>query len=346
MGWLRCIIGLLTAWVIAIGLSAAADATQDELIKPSAAGDLARVKALLASNTDLNARAPDGRTALIAASEQGRVEAVQALLAARADPNTRGADGTTALIQAAQEGWLPVAQALLAAGADVNAKRGDGVTALILASQNGHLGVAQFLISAKADVNAKTVEGRTALFAASYKGYLGIVRALVSAGADVNGQTVDGETALQTALGHGQGAVVSTLRDASIQTSECLRIGVARLVAIDEEHATAELDEKHLAGTLPVASSVLYFAPMNTKNIDMGSTFIDRNTLLCKNGQRVSLNLFKMAVGKDITYYARGCNSNKYISKIDDDPNVELAISLSYAVQGAEHKPISDTSCR
>jgi hypothetical protein len=88
------------------------------------------------------------------------------------------------------------------------------------------------------------------------------------------------------------------------------------------------------------------FAPMDTKNLDMGSMFIDSKTILCKNGQNVSINSFKTAIGKDITYYARGYSDNKYISKIDDDPNAELAISLSYAVQGAEHKPISDTTCR
>ena len=112
------------ALLIAIGLLAVAptNAAQDDLISASGAGDLSRVKALLAAKADVNAKAANGVTALIYASQNGNLHVVQALVAAKADVNRERADGITALIIASQQGYLEVVQALLAAKADVSAK--------------------------------------------------------------------------------------------------------------------------------------------------------------------------------------------------------------------------------
>ncbi len=100
--------------LIAIGLlgDSPASAAPDNLIDASAAGDLAQVNALLATNADVNAKLTDGSTPLILASQNGRMEVVQALLARNADVNSKLADGFTALIVASQNGHLEVVQLL------------------------------------------------------------------------------------------------------------------------------------------------------------------------------------------------------------------------------------------
>jgi uncharacterized protein len=138
---LACAVALLTA----IGLLAVApNTTQDELLEASAAGDLSRVKTLLAAKTNVNAKDQQGYTALIVASSNGYLEVVRALPAEGADVNAEAANGT-ALTIASQKGSLEVVRVLLAAGADVNAKAFNGETATSLAKKGGHPDVVQLL---------------------------------------------------------------------------------------------------------------------------------------------------------------------------------------------------------
>jgi hypothetical protein len=107
------------------------------------------VRALLAANADVNAKAGNGGTALLAASQKGQIEVVRALLAAKATVDARMADGTTALMAASQEGHSDVVQALLAANADVNVKAANGFTALMAATNQGYLEVMRLLIESQ-----------------------------------------------------------------------------------------------------------------------------------------------------------------------------------------------------
>jgi uncharacterized protein len=61
------------ALLVAVGLSAATNAAQDNLIDSSGAGDLSQVKALLAAKADVDAKTADGRTALMLASQNGHL---------------------------------------------------------------------------------------------------------------------------------------------------------------------------------------------------------------------------------------------------------------------------------
>ncbi len=177
------------------------------------AGDLVRIKALIAANADVvNAKADDGRTALQLASLQGHLEVVQALIAAKADVNARTGTGISALIAAATQDHLKIVQALIAAKADVNAKTDDGITALYLA--DGDLEMVQALIAAKADVNAKTASGQTALMQAALENHLEVVQALIAANADVNIGNAKGLTALMLAERMGYEGVVQSLKKA------------------------------------------------------------------------------------------------------------------------------------
>ncbi len=181
--------------------------TTTDLRDASGKGDTARVKALLASNIDVNEMSEDGMTALMLASKNGHTEVVRMLLAAKADVNIKNLNGLTALLWAC-DGHTKVVMLLLAAGADVNARSidvfqtksggivvADGNTPLIEASAKGCVEIVRLLITAKADVNAKqTIQGvqtgvtitdfpATALGQASAHRYTKVVALLKAAGA-------------------------------------------------------------------------------------------------------------------------------------------------------------------
>ena len=138
----------------AIQVSPATPSAQDllnsKLFDAASAGDLAKVKALIAARADVNAKNNVGDTALMMASGFGHLEVVQALLAAKADMNAKRNDGDTALMFASGNGRLEVVRALLAAGADVNAKSRHGNTALGGASGNDRPEIVKLLKDAGA----------------------------------------------------------------------------------------------------------------------------------------------------------------------------------------------------
>lgn len=214
---------ILCVFVALICLLAGArvSAQEDDLVNAAAKGDLPRIKALLAANTDVNMTVPSGATALIAASQFGQIDAVRLLLSAKADVDASVHDGRTALILASGKGHLDVVRLLLSAKADVNARADDGATALMWASQEGYADVVQALIAGGADVNAEDKHGRTALIGASYNGYLDVVKALLAAkGIKPNAVTSTGATALEAAGAGGHADIRSLLVKASATAAQ------------------------------------------------------------------------------------------------------------------------------
>jgi uncharacterized protein len=99
------------------GLLAPSWGAEGGLLDAAGAGDLARVKSLIAAKADVNAKDEYGLTALILASMRGRVDVVRALLAAKADVNTKSNTGGTALMAASMGGHVKVMKLLRQAGA-------------------------------------------------------------------------------------------------------------------------------------------------------------------------------------------------------------------------------------
>ena len=96
------------------------------------------------------------------AAMQGDMAKVRALLAQQNDVNVAQGDGMTALHWAANRGDSALAVVLLRAKARLTATtRIGGYTPLHVASQNGATGVVRALLAAKADARAATTNGTT-----------------------------------------------------------------------------------------------------------------------------------------------------------------------------------------
>ena len=88
---------------------------------------------------------------LAEASLNGDTEKVKALLDTGAQVNAKTESGLTALMYAADSGHADTAQVLLSRGANVNAKDKDDITVLILAVAMGHTDTVQVLLDAGVD---------------------------------------------------------------------------------------------------------------------------------------------------------------------------------------------------
>ncbi|MDC0711594.1 ankyrin repeat domain-containing protein [Stigmatella sp. ncwal1] len=82
------------------------------------AGELTRVKALLAEGADPNLPGERGRTPLMVSAEAGHVHVVQALLAAGAEPFLTDELGETALLISAAHGHAEVCHLLMPHASD------------------------------------------------------------------------------------------------------------------------------------------------------------------------------------------------------------------------------------
>lgn len=82
---------------------------------------------------------------LFEAVESGDLAVVKAALASAADVNELGAERKTPLIEAAGRGHLEICRALLEAGAEPEWRDDASETALLKAAANGHLEVARLL---------------------------------------------------------------------------------------------------------------------------------------------------------------------------------------------------------
>ncbi len=154
-------------------------------------GDIAKVRALLAEQMDVNAPQGDGMTALHWASDRGDLPMVNLLLRSGAKlTGTTKNGGYTALHVASRAGQGAIVQALLAGGADHTTLTATGATALHLAAAAGDAGAVKALLAKKADPNAReSAWGQTPLMFAAAENRGDAARALLAAGADASIRT-------------------------------------------------------------------------------------------------------------------------------------------------------------
>jgi len=167
------------------------------IFEASTEGNLERVRELIQSGADVNAR-NYGNTSLHYASENGHTDIVRLLITAGANVNAKNNYDETPLFDASNRGQTDIVRLLIDARADVNTESTSGTTPLHTASNNGHTDIVRLLIDAGADVNAKHnnntyLAQMTPLHMASSMGHTDIVRLLIDAGADVNAMDMFGK---------------------------------------------------------------------------------------------------------------------------------------------------------
>jgi hypothetical protein len=155
--------------------AAAADDPGDALRRAASAGDLAKVKELLAAGADVNAANAYGGTALAFAADKGQTAVVELLLERGADPNVKDRFyNATPLSWAVIKGHAEIVRALLAKGAEGEAD------ALTVAAGQGHAAVVKVVLE-RGKVGAEALSD--ALAVASKAPHAEIVALLEAAGA-------------------------------------------------------------------------------------------------------------------------------------------------------------------
>ena len=193
----------------------------DELFAAIAAGDSARVDALLDGDSALAyARNHQGLSAVLAAlycrqedilaalmdrrppldlfeaAALGRTDQLAELLDSGDDAAAWSTDGFSALHLAAFFGRVAAVRLLLDRGSPVDrpSRNGMQVTPLHSAAAGHHAGIGALLLAAGADPNARQHGGFAPLHAAAQNGDLALVRALLDHGADPRARDDDGRT--------------------------------------------------------------------------------------------------------------------------------------------------------
>ena len=139
----------------------------------------------LAPGKALQSAAPQSDD-VYAAVRANNLARLRTLITSPADANARDEQGDAPLLYAAAVGSLEAMKLLLDKGADVNAQNAFGTTALMIAA--GDIAKVRLLVERGANVNLASKQGRTPLFiAAMSDGSADIVRMLVAKGADRQG---------------------------------------------------------------------------------------------------------------------------------------------------------------
>jgi ankyrin repeat protein len=166
-------------------------------------------------NWDLEARAPDNRTALLLAVGYGYLTMIDLLLEQGADPIAKDNHGWNAIHVAARFGRDNILRLLLAKQFDwdLEARISNGRTALLLAVRNGHLTTIDLLLEQGADPTAKDNQGWNAIHIAANFGQDNVLRPLLAKQFDwdLEARASNGRTALLLAVGNGHLTIIDLL---------------------------------------------------------------------------------------------------------------------------------------
>ena len=174
------------------------------------ANDLTRLRTLVRTQADANAKDEAGDTLLMRAAAIGSLDAMNLLIEAGADVNGRNTFDSTPLIWAATD--LAKVRRLIDKGADVNAATKTGRTPLFVAAMSDRSApIVELLLSKGANAKARDAFGNTTLVAAAFGNDTDTIRFMLDAGVDVNAAGVSGMTALIAAAHNDNLAAVRLL---------------------------------------------------------------------------------------------------------------------------------------
>jgi uncharacterized protein len=179
-----------------------------ELCRAAGAGDVQKVKSLLAAGANPNG-AEREILPLDAAAEAGHVEVVKVLLAAGADPKRKDFMGYSPAPTTPA-----MAEMMFAAGADVRFANPRGETGIHLAARAGKWDMVKYWLGKGLKIDERDAGGYTALHLAAYRGEAHAVSQLLALGAKPNIAASSGWTPLKSAEAESHVEVVKLLRAA------------------------------------------------------------------------------------------------------------------------------------
>jgi len=154
-----------------------------DVFEAAALGDIARLRALLASDSGLaKAQSSDGFTPLHLACFFGQIEAAQTLLQQGADANAVSPNRIAVIHSAAASRSAALVKLVLQAGANPNLQQQGGYTALHEAAMHNSVERAQALLDAGADLTIRSDKGLTAAEMAAHEGSKDVLELLTSKG--------------------------------------------------------------------------------------------------------------------------------------------------------------------
>jgi len=200
----------------------------DEVPLPDAAEaqDAKRIRQLLQSQEDIDAKQVDGMTALHWAAYHDNAKLGSLLLKKGATASAENRYGITPMHLACLNGNAQFIGALIKHGTDPDSSILGGETALMTAARTGKPEAVEVLLHAGVKVDAKDRNGQTAVMWAAAEGHTSVVRALVEAGADFNlSLERSGFTAFYFAIREGHEEVVEYLLSKGADVNGAMRPG-------------------------------------------------------------------------------------------------------------------------
>ncbi len=192
--WMFAIV-IIFVQLIAVTLPAS------EIHDATAAGDMKRVRALLASDPSLmNARDTAQSLPIHLAAFRGHAAIVDLLLSKGADIDAGDRENTSPLVCAAMGNRMEVVRLLVEKGAGVNARDINGETAIISAARSRNLEMVRFLLEHSASLADTNNRGSNCLIAAASVRADSVVNFLLAKGMDINARNGRGFDALQYAI--------------------------------------------------------------------------------------------------------------------------------------------------
>ncbi|HOD66373.1 MAG TPA: ankyrin repeat domain-containing protein [candidate division Zixibacteria bacterium] len=174
-------------------------------------GRTAMIELLLAEGADINIGDRENTSPLTIAAMRNHLDAVRLLAERGAQAAARDINGETPLISAARRGNLEMVRCLVAHGAPLYETSARGSNCLHIAASIGADSLAAYLLAQEFDINARNGDGRDALYFAAANGFTSIALRLIAQGADVQYRNEQGETRLHTAVFRGDTVLAGAL---------------------------------------------------------------------------------------------------------------------------------------